>query len=129
MYVFPSAVESDGYGFNLLGGRSYFSLVLSSVSSPPGYPNVGNKLLFINVPLFTTEEFFLILVLGLFFTVNDNFKLSPGYKDFFNLYTSKLYKVSSKTRSVSLSNLKVLIASLWFKNKLSITLDVLFTVI
>ena len=105
-------MESEGWGFNLFGGRSYFSLVLSSVSSPPGYPKVGKSLLFIKVPLLTTEEFFRILVFGLFFTENDNFKLSPGYNGFFNLYMSKLYKVSSKTRSVSLSNSKVLIASL-----------------
>ena len=95
--IIENLTKTYSNGFNLFGGRSYFSLVLSSVSSPPGYPKVGKSLLFINVPLLTTEEFFLILVFGLFFTENDNFKLSPGYKGFFNLYMSKLYRVSSKT--------------------------------
>ena len=83
--MFPSAVESDGCGFNLFGGRLYFSLVLSSLSSPPGYPKDGKAELFKNVPLLTTDELFLIIVLGLFLIVKNKLILSPGYNEFFNL--------------------------------------------
>ena len=90
MYVFPSAVESDGCGFNLFGGRPYFSLVLSSLNSPPLYPSEGKSVkLLTNVPLYKTGELFLKNVFGWFLTVKFKFNESPGINGSFNLYISK----------------------------------------
>ena len=52
--MLPRAVESEGRGFSLFGGKSYFFLVLSSLNSPSKYPSDGKILLFIKVPLFKT---------------------------------------------------------------------------